>query len=62
VASEANDQQPRRIRQGGSRRDGSPIEPRGRTSRHPRLEKAVNAAEALAEARRGLKGHNPGNN
>jgi hypothetical protein len=26
------------------------------------VEKAVNVAEALAEARRGLERHNPGNN
>jgi hypothetical protein len=52
MASQADDQQPRHLRQGGIRRDESPIKHRGRIGRPSCVEKAVNAAEALEDARR----------
>jgi hypothetical protein len=52
----------RHLRQGGSRHDEDPVKRGRRIGRAPRVEKAVNVAEALAEARCGLERHNPGNN
>jgi hypothetical protein len=52
VASEANDHQPRHLRQGGSRHDAGFVQRCRRIGRPSCVEKAVNAAEALEDARR----------